>query len=253
MRIDMFNSVKSNDKQMILQKQKCWALFIAIFCCLSVNGQSPSTSQDYTYFRNFQQSISVAKQSNSFLRCGITEYGKVLFKQAGMIDRYIYQGQDNDKDLDLYFFPARNYSSKNKRFQQVDPKSQYFSPYVYVQSDPVNYIDLDGKTGKLLFFYSKDHSTLGARERAISDLMDAVPDAYHYPISDFMNKNIPELPNWDGNVFVISHSTAGSPNLIAEEGNYSSRNIYRGEGADILKGTDGTYVSNLDARSLGNG
>lgn len=63
--------------------------------------------------------------------------------------RYRYTGQEYDGGTGLYNYHARIYDSEIGRFYSIDPKEQYFSPYVYVGNNPVNIVDPTGQAGVL--------------------------------------------------------------------------------------------------------
>ncbi|MNE11387.1 hypothetical protein D3C80_1041410 [compost metagenome] len=68
--------------------------------------------------------------------------------QSGGADdyRYDYQGQfaEKDKETDWNAFDLRMYDAKIGRWLSVDPKNQYWSPYVGMGNNPVSGIDPDG-------------------------------------------------------------------------------------------------------------
>ena len=60
--------------------------------------------------------------------------------------RYGYQGQTAEKDGETGWnnFELRMYSSRFGRWMTMDPKGQYFSPYVGMGNNPVTGVDADG-------------------------------------------------------------------------------------------------------------
>jgi RHS repeat-associated protein len=58
---------------------------------------------------------------------------------------YRYTGQEWDEETGLYNYHARLYDPSIGRFYQIDPKSQYFSPYKYAGNSPISVIDPDGE------------------------------------------------------------------------------------------------------------
>jgi len=58
---------------------------------------------------------------------------------------YRFCGKEYDGETDLYNYHARLYDPETGRFLQIDPKSQYFSPYMYTSNSPVNMVDPDGE------------------------------------------------------------------------------------------------------------
>ena len=49
-----------------------------------------------------------------------------------------------DEELGLYNYHVRFYDPDIGRFYQIDPKSQYASPYKYANNSPISLIDPDG-------------------------------------------------------------------------------------------------------------
>ena len=58
---------------------------------------------------------------------------------------YRYTGQEWDAETGLYNFHARLYDPSLGRFYQPDPRSQYFSPYLYAGNSPISFVDPDGE------------------------------------------------------------------------------------------------------------
>ncbi|XP_053690820.1 uncharacterized protein LOC128739361 [Sabethes cyaneus] len=63
---------------------------------------------------------------------------------------YLYTGQEWDEETGLYNFHSRLYDPEIGRFYQIDPQSQYASPYVYAGNNPVALVDPDGQFAFLL-------------------------------------------------------------------------------------------------------
>ncbi|XP_062546588.1 uncharacterized protein LOC134212602 [Armigeres subalbatus] len=73
----------------------------------------------------------------------------IIFRKAekdldGAIS-YLYTGQEWDEETGLYNYHTRLYDPQIGRFYQVDPKSQYASPYVYAGNSPIGLVDPDGQ------------------------------------------------------------------------------------------------------------
>lgn len=158
--------------------------------------------------RTLQKSTVIVVQDKDKEHYLFEDYGKIAEKTKlegkGQFV-YLFQGQEYDWSLNLLFFPSRIYSPREKRFLQVDPKSQYYSPYAFVGGDPINLIDYDGKEGKPLILNGeyKDAPFFQSETEVLSD-------AYHYSIKDFVENKIPKLGDWDGNVYVNTHMRTGT-------------------------------------------
>ncbi|WP_281837472.1 RHS repeat-associated core domain-containing protein [Propionigenium maris] len=59
--------------------------------------------------------------------------------------RYRYTGQEWDEEVEKYNYLAREYDPVTGRFNNPDPARQGFSPYVYVENNPINFVDPDGR------------------------------------------------------------------------------------------------------------
>ena len=63
--------------------------------------------------------------------------------------KYMFNGKEFDdsfnETLNTYDFGARNYDPALGRWMNVDPLSQFHSPYNYTGNNPVNFIDPDGR------------------------------------------------------------------------------------------------------------
>lgn len=175
-------------------------LFISLILIATLN----SFAQKHTIFRAYNQSAIITIQNNSSEKLLYTPYGKIISKSSDI--RYSYQAQEFDKALGLHIFPSRLYSNLSKRFLQPDPKSQYFSAYLFVGSDPINNIDIDGNVSRPLVLYQQDHTQPGSMPLDMQDLKAAYPDAYYVPLSDLSNETVGDLSEWDGTVFIRSNA-----------------------------------------------
>ncbi|MGQ9779218.1 MAG: RHS repeat-associated core domain-containing protein [Bacillota bacterium] len=65
--------------------------------------------------------------------------------EAGVfVDTHGFTGKDWDEDVGLYYFNARWYEPEIGRFLQEDPKRDSFNWYVYVNNNPLIFVDPDG-------------------------------------------------------------------------------------------------------------
>ncbi len=191
-------------------------LLTSIFCS---NGQNPN---DYFNIQDYKNDVALKLHARNHSQFVVSQYG-VVKNQLGANYNYFFQGQEFDHDLGLYFFPSRMYSAKKKRFFQPDPASQFFSPYLFVMADPVNHTDQDGNVAKPLVLYGEESRTGGAtRMSAVAEDMQKEVDGYYYPLSDFVNGDVPlDLKEWNGNVFIEGH--------LHTDGSISSEFYLKGE------------------------
>ena len=213
------------------------------------------SAQEYTDRFNIKDYISnevIRVEKRNVEKIILSPYGKTLQSNQQLNRDYSFQGQESDFDLGLYFFPSRIYSPKEKRFFQPDPKSQYFSPYLFVGADPVNIVDKDGNEGKSLILYGEDHNSRDSKYITTKDFLNETTDSYQVPLSDFINRNIGDLPEWNGNIFIKSHASREIGHEITVEQAYnpdrlktSSKQV--GHYIDAKE----NYVAQIDAEVLG--
>lgn len=61
---------------------------------------------------------------------------------------YLFNGKELDYETGLYYYGARYYDAKTSIFLNVDPLvEKTMTPYTYVNNNPVNLIDPDGREG----------------------------------------------------------------------------------------------------------
>lgn len=175
---------------------------------------------DVHEIRSFNYSLLISSYQNNIAVNHFSDYGKNSFKNNSSIinSRYLFQSQEFEMHLDLSFFPKRLYDSSTKKFFQPDAKSQYKSSYLFVNSDPINIIDQDGNAGKPLILYGEDYSKPAGVGNTVLDLKSQIKDAYYVPLSDFMNGEVGELPEWEGDVFIKAHMGINGHEVELERG-----------------------------------
>ena len=216
-------------------------LIIVLFfvCSLSIYAQE----SNLFFIRNYQYSnvILLAENTNSQLVLDAYGNNQIHRDYSPFNSKYTFQGQEYDAALNLYFFPSRLYAQKSCRFIQPDPLSQYHSPYLFVNADPINLVDLDGKAGKPLILYGQE-SRYGTDKTnfAVAEDLSKEVDGYYSPISDFVNGKFPtDLQEWNGNVFVVTHTRADG-SIVGE---------YYGKGEAIQTAEE--HLEKIDVPSKG--
>lgn len=221
-----------------------------ILASLIASGQK---SQDSFFIRDYRYSLTLSFNH--------TTKGYNVYNDIGAPIRnnlaqhsYLFHAHENDLELGLVLFPSRLYSFNKSRFFQPDPESQFFSPYLFTNGDPINFVDRDGNTAKPLVLYEKSHIDGDLIQKNLHDFRTQVPDAHYVPLSDFMSSpNIP-LQEWNGNVFILSHMGEIDKAEIAGE---VSRHpdmlqLQNKEGANIFYNTkEETYEALIDGKALG--
>lgn len=193
-----------------------------IFFVLGLLAVSGFAQQQYSFFQihNYQHSTVLALKQQQSSKIVLNEYGKTISitNPTGLDLHYLYNGQELDKDLNIYFYPKRLYSAKATRFFQPDPMSQYFSSYSFVGGDPVNYVDLTGNQGKPLVLYNTNQTSPHGSDLSTLDIRKQVGDAHYHSLPDFMNGKVGDLPEFNGTVFIDSHMGPQEGGLIELEG-----------------------------------
>lgn len=214
-------------------------LVLIVFCG---TGYSQSEYTQYT-IRDFKHSLVLGINGSSSTQVTLNAYGEISSQFSTMDYAYLFQGQEYDQDLSIYFFPSRLYAPRQKRFLQPDPRSQYHSPYSFVGGDPVNIIDQDGNEGKPLILYADESRPHGSSmSSAVAEGMQKDVDGYYHPIADFVNGDVPiDFPDWNGNIFIESHTENG--------GGIASEYYHRGEKFKLRK----KYSEGIYEAADGNG
>lgn len=190
-----------------MSKKLCLSLMMIGFCGL-LFAQQVTTNY---WLHSFQYSVSLEISSVGHSSFVYGDYGTLQRSETlanPKSSNWGFQSQNFDSNLNLYFYSSRVYSSVDKRFNTPDPKSQYHSSYLFVGADPVNTIDYDGNAGKPLFLYQEEFNK--PKGEGLSKMMDNVKGVYgdgaHYvPLSKFLNGEIEDLPEWNGDVFIMAH------------------------------------------------
>lgn len=229
------------------------AIYVGIITCLSVLGQY---SDEQIEIRNYKGSLMIVSTRNQHVHSTFNDYGSVqsIMGNNEHTTRYLYQAQEFEQLLNLYLFASRIYSPSEKRFFQPDPKSQYHSPYLFVGSDPINIIDINGQEGKSLILYGEEHA-LPADDginAGILDLREAAPNNYYVPLSDYLNGEVGELPEWNGNVMIQAHMSPSSGAIEVESSSHEDDlKTLTSSKVDVFETSPDNYMSRLDPKKLG--
>ncbi len=215
---------------------KLTKLTIVLLISLSIDMMAQNHN-DFFNINNYKSDVVITFNAASQSSNVLSDYGAVSSMLGGSMNYYIFQGQEYDVDLELYFFPSRMYSAKVKRFYQPDPKSQYFSPYLFVGSDPVNMIDKDGNVAKSLILH-------GIEDRGKIPTGMNRGNTYDFTINDFMQNKIPDLPEWDGNIYVAAHMNAEGKIELERQNGFTDRKLE----TDNLLDDEGIYKNKMKSK-----
>lgn len=228
-------------------------LFVVLILSCALIYQGFGQSNKFS-IRSYNHSLAVSLGKNwASSYYTYLDYGGV--KQLLKLNqRYLYHGQELDVNLSVYFFPSRTYSFKKINFQQVDPASQFHSPYLFLGADPINHIDKDGNISKSLILYQEEHDFPHSMNPGTADLVEAT-NAYYVPMSDLVQDRVPNLPEWNGNVFLKGHLGHTSQREILVEASRDKSLIKTGAEEGMQKAFYhpyfSSYLSVYDGEKMG--
>ncbi|UUV22654.1 RHS repeat domain-containing protein [Paenimyroides aestuarii] len=107
-------------------------------------------------------------EENNYYPFGLQHQGYnevVNSNRSEAAEKYKFDGKElNDElDLDLYDFGARNYDAAIGRWLNVDPLAeQTMEPYLYVSNNPIFFVDPDGMQSWGFDSYGRDLVSVGA-------------------------------------------------------------------------------------------
>ena len=117
--------------------------------------------------------------------------------------RYLYTGQEWDGDVNLYNYHARQYDPALGQFYTPDPAGEGFSPYPYVDNNPINATD---PTGAVIFRRPIVVAALNKLDRLRKGtlLWAHVVDYNKFWRGDFSGRT---FEDWDGRIILDAHGT----------------------------------------------
>ncbi len=131
--------------------------------------------------------------------------------------------------------------------------SQYASPYSFLGGDPVNQIDETGNAGKPLILHRSDYRIPGGKDAAMLDLYSAIGDAYYVPLADFMNEKVPDMPEFNGHVYIDSHMDSEKQGFVKTERDGGARRFKTPKELTVEEFWDSEdqYVTKVRGSTLG--
>lgn len=195
---------------------------IEIFCLLMFWNCILMANQpiDVKFIRDYSHSLSLSINELSFRAYQYLSYGCEAFVNDDTFnEKYLFKSQEFNQDLNLYLYPNRLYSTKSKCFFQVDSENQYNTPYSFLGADPVNYHDPDGNAGKLLVLhgeYRKAPADFEINSQVTNYKAILGDDVIYMPLSDVINKRAGPIREWNGDVYILSHTKVSGAKGILE-------------------------------------
>jgi RHS repeat-associated protein len=105
--------------------------------------------EQYFYFQDHLGSSTYITDLNGDIAqySAYTPYGE-MFREYRNVTPYRFNGKELDTETGLYYYGARYYNPTTTLWLGVDPLASKYpgvSPYVYCMSNPVKYVDPDGR------------------------------------------------------------------------------------------------------------
>ena len=105
--------------------------------------------EQYFYFQDHLGSSTYITDLNGDIAqyAAYTPYGE-MFREYHNVTPYRFNGKELDTETGLYYYGARYYNPSTALWLGVDPLASKYpgvSPYVYCMSNPVKYVDPDGR------------------------------------------------------------------------------------------------------------
>ena len=117
--------------------------------------------------------------------------------------RYLYTGQEYDKEVGLYNYKARLYRPALKRFLQPDPLHTNYSPYTFVNNNPVNYRDKNGK--------APIPTSIIVEEEEVFPIITSKHQPLRLKLDDFTKEiHFPQNAEFNGILSLSGHGIANS-------------------------------------------
>ena len=75
-------------------------------------------------------------------------FGKIILQSGTLLNPYTYTGRELDEETGFYFYRARYYDPQAGRFISEDPFPSGMNFYIYVENNPINFVDPSGEGPK---------------------------------------------------------------------------------------------------------
>ena len=112
---------------------------------------------------------------------------KLLNNDHGNFVYATFTGHIYDTTLDIYFAEARFYDAANRTWMSVDPIKDGLNWYQYTYSNPVIYMDADGR---FVFSVVAVGGILGAATGLVSNLIEQATDNKEFSVGELITKTV---------------------------------------------------------------
>ncbi|MEM6377130.1 MAG: RHS repeat-associated core domain-containing protein [Bacteroidota bacterium] len=109
--------------------------------------QEGDNTQNYHFIRDHLGSVRYILSADNLVLESFeyTVNGVTTMLESRSLDfNYLYTGQEYEAELGWYNYKARFYKPAWSRFLSIDPIRSQISPYIYVENNPVNFVDETG-------------------------------------------------------------------------------------------------------------
>ncbi len=99
------------------------------------------TNQELTYvIKDHLGSSKILVDASGTIKAGYdyTPFGEQM-RSSNSTAKYMFTGQEKDEETGLYNYRARLYDPYLKRFLDIDPAGQGFTPYAYAGNNPEHF------------------------------------------------------------------------------------------------------------------
>jgi len=169
-------------------------LFIFLFICINVNAYEV----EYIHQDHLGNNIAITNEEGDIIWKADYEPFGDTFNEVG-INNKKYNNKEEDENTNLLYYSARYYDNNIGRFTTPDPISgsitnpQSLNRYVYVQNNPMKFID---PTGKIVEF------ALGAEKlKPIVKDMDVYQRLISHPTMTFTFRMMEDDSLWGAGIF----------------------------------------------------
>ena len=203
--------------------------------------------KQYFYFQDHLGSSTYITDLNGDIAqySAYTPYGE-MFREYNNVTPFRFNGKELDTETGLYYYGARYYNPSTALWLGVDPLASKYpgvSPYIYCMSNPVKYVDPDGRD----WYRASDESIMWTDYTSQEEMNEHnIKGTYLDKVVVTFNGSMNERLGVDNNLFtegaVLAEATVYGKNRddIQSYGAFTMTSDYEKFGAIA----DGTYIVN---------